>query len=53
MNTYDVSVKGRKVLTEVASHKLEDELKILRGIVWTTGGSNEDIQVTINNPTTT
>jgi hypothetical protein len=52
MNTYNVKVNGRVVLTEIPSNKLEEELLVLRGLVWTSGGKEEDIQVILNKATT-
>jgi hypothetical protein len=52
MNTYNVEVNGRVVLTEIPSSKLEEELLVLRGLVWTSGGKEEDIQVILNKATT-
>jgi hypothetical protein len=49
MNTYNVQVNGKNILTKISSEKLEGDLKILRGLVWTSGGSDRDIEVTINN----
>jgi hypothetical protein len=48
MNTFNVSVKGKPVLTEIPAEKLEGQLKIVKGIVWATGGSNDDIQIVEN-----
>ena len=48
MNTFNVSVNGKKILTEVPAEKLEGELKILKGLVWALGGSNKDIEIVEN-----
>lgn len=48
MNTYNVSVNGREIISCVPSDKLEGELKILRGLVWAQGGSDRDIRITLN-----
>lgn len=53
MNTYNVSVNGKDILTEIPSEELEGSLKVLRGLVWATGGSDEDIKVVLNNTDTT
>lgn len=48
MNTYNISVEGKQILTQITTENLEKELKILRGLVWTNGGSDKDIDVSIN-----
>lgn len=48
MNTYDVKVNGKIVLKEIPSSKLEEELLMIRGLVWTSGGKEDDIQVFLN-----
>jgi hypothetical protein len=48
MNTYNISVEGREVLTEITIENIEENLKIIRGLVWTQGGSDKDIMVSIN-----
>lgn len=48
MNTYNVEVNGRVILTEIPSTELEEKLNLLRGLVWTSGGKEEDIQVVLN-----
>jgi hypothetical protein len=53
MNTYNVSVNGKEVLTQIHSEELEGSLKILRGLVWASGGSDKDIEVFLNNTDTT
>jgi hypothetical protein len=45
MNTYDVSVKGKKIFTEISCENLENTLKELKALVWVSGGSNDDIIV--------
>jgi hypothetical protein len=52
MDNYDVEVNGKLVLTGVPSDKLEEELLIIRGLVWTSGGKEDDIQITLNKSTT-
>jgi len=48
MNTYNISVEGRVVLTQIPTENIEENLKIIRGLVWTHGGSDKDIIVSIN-----
>lgn len=49
MNTFNISVNGKQVLTEVPAESLDGELQVIRGLVWTSGGSNEDIKVEMSN----
>ena len=49
MNTYNISVKGNELLSQVPQNDLQEKLKLIRGLVWTSGGNDEDITVTINN----
>lgn len=46
MNTYDIQVKGKPVLQEIRAEDLEDKLKEIRGLVWVSGGRDQDIKVT-------
>lgn len=48
MNTYNISVEGRVVLTQISTENIEENLKIIRGLVWTNGGSDKDISISIN-----
>ena len=48
MNTYDVSVNGKIILQEIKVEDLENKLKEIRGLVWATGGSDRDIEITLN-----
>jgi hypothetical protein len=48
MNTYNISVDGKEVLTEIPIENIENNLKIIRGLVWTQGGSDKDITISIN-----
>jgi len=48
MNTFNVSVKGKEVLTKIPQEKLAEELKKLKGLVWVLGGSNQDIKIVEN-----
>lgn len=45
MTTYDVYVKNKKVLKKISEKDLENNLKIIQGLVWMDGGSNCDIRV--------
>jgi hypothetical protein len=49
MNTYNILVDGKNIITEITSDKLEGTLNIVRGLVWTSGGSDINIQVIENN----
>ena len=48
MNTYNISVNGNEILSQVPQSNLQDNLKLIRGLVWTSGGGNEDITVVLN-----
>jgi hypothetical protein len=48
MNTYNISVKGVKVLGELSPDDIQDNLKLIRGLVWTSGGNDKDIVVSLN-----
>ena len=48
MNTYNISVEGKEVLTEISLENIEENLKLIRGLVWTQGGSDKDIIISIN-----
>lgn len=48
MNTYNICVKDREILKNIPAEKLEETLKILKGLVWALGGSNQDIQILEN-----
>jgi len=48
MNTYNISVNGNEILSQVPQSNLQDNLKLIRGFVWTSGGNDGDIQVEIN-----
>jgi len=49
MNTYNISVRGVNIIEEIAQKDLQEKLKLVRGLVWTSGGGNEDITVSLNN----
>lgn len=48
MNTYNISVRGVQVFEDLPQEKLQESLTQVRGIVWTSGGGNEDIVVSLN-----
>ena len=48
MNTYNISVKGNEILSQVPQSDLQENLKLIRGLVWTSGGNDGDIQVSLN-----
>ena len=48
MNTYNISVEGKHILTQIPTENLEEKLKVIRGLVWTNGGSDKDISISIN-----
>ena len=48
MNTFNISVNGRLVLKKIPSEHLTENLKLIRGLVWTSGGSDDDIEILDN-----
>jgi hypothetical protein len=48
MNTYNISVWGVNVIEQISQEDLQEKLKLIRGLVWTSGGGNEDITVVLN-----
>lgn len=48
MTTYNIEVNGLVVLNKVKIEELEENLKIIRGLVWTSGGNDESIRVFLN-----
>jgi hypothetical protein len=48
MNTYNISVNGNEILRQVPQSNLQDNLKLIRGLVWTSGGNDKDIQIELN-----
>jgi hypothetical protein len=48
MNTYNISVNGNEVLSQVSQSDLQENLKTIRGLVWTSGGNDGDIEVELN-----
>ncbi len=49
MNTYNVQVNGTLILEKINKEELDEKLKTIQGLVWTSGGSPKDIQVILNN----
>lgn len=45
MNTYDIKVKGIKIIENISQEELQKNLTQLRGLVWTSGGSDQDIEI--------
>jgi hypothetical protein len=48
MNTYNISVRGVNIFEQISQEDLQEKLKLIRGLVWTSGGGNEDITVSLN-----
>lgn len=48
MNTYNISVKGTEILSQVPQSDLQENLNTIRGLVWTSGGNDKDIQIKLN-----
>lgn len=48
MNTYNIKVNGVSVIKEINKEELEENLKLIRGLVWTSGGNDECIEVSLN-----
>jgi hypothetical protein len=48
MNTYNIEVKGISILSQIPQNDLQKNLKLIRGLVWTSGGNDKDIEVTLN-----
>jgi hypothetical protein len=48
MNTYNIKVNGVSVIQKINKEELEENLKLIRGLVWTSGGNDECIEVSIN-----
>jgi len=52
MNTYNIEVKGITLQERISPEDLDKTLMQVRGLVWTSGGSNEDIKVVLNSEET-
>ena len=48
MNTYNIQVNGITILENINKEELDEKLKVIQGLVWTSGGYSEDIQVSLN-----
>jgi hypothetical protein len=48
MNTYNISVKGANIISQLPQSDLQENLKLIRGLVWTSGGNDDDIKITLN-----
>ena len=48
MSTFNVSVNGVEVLSQIPPEKLKESLITIRGLVWTSGGSDKNIKITEN-----
>jgi hypothetical protein len=48
MNTYNIQVNGVEVVAQVPQEELQKNLNVVRGLVWTSGGSDKDIEVILN-----
>jgi hypothetical protein len=48
MNTYNIEVNGITIVERVNPEDLEKMLNQVRGLVWTSGGKNEDIKIILN-----
>jgi len=47
-NTYDIEVRGIKIFERVSQEELQKSINQVRGFVWTRGGNDQDILVTLN-----
>jgi hypothetical protein len=48
MNTYNIEVKGINVLSQIPQDDLTKNLNLIRGLVWTSGGNDSDIEIILN-----
>ncbi len=48
MNTYNIKVNGVSIIQKANIKELEENLKLIRGLVWTSGGNDACIEVSIN-----
>jgi hypothetical protein len=43
-----IEVRGKKILSQISQKELQEKLKLIRGLVWTSGGDDKDITVILN-----
>jgi hypothetical protein len=48
MNTYNIEVNGMIIVEKISQEKLQETLNQVRGLVWTSGGNDENISVILN-----
>jgi len=48
MSTYRIEVNGVRVFEKISPEDLQKSIDQVRGIVWTRGGSDQDITVILN-----
>jgi hypothetical protein len=48
MTTYNIEVNGITIVERVNPDNLDNMLKQVRGLVWTSGGNDDDIKVILN-----
>lgn len=48
MNTYNIQVNGVTIVEKIAQENLQENLNLIRGLVWTSGGNDENISVILN-----
>ena len=48
MTTYNIEVNGITIVEKINPEDLEGTLNQVRGLVWTSGGKDEDIKVVLN-----
>lgn len=49
MNTYNIEVNGTIIVEKIAQEELQGALNQVRGLVWTSGGNDDNISVILNN----
>lgn len=45
MNTFSIIVNGKEIVKDLTENNLENSLNLIRGLVWTSGGSESDIKI--------
>jgi len=48
MNTYNIQVNGTTIVEKISQENLQKMLNQVRGLVWTSGGNDENISVILN-----